>query len=203
LVRVSANLLTLAKAKRNMLHKLKHRRSIFPKEYTGNNIPRKDLEQILETARFAPSHKKTQPWRFKVLMDQAKGDFAALMAKEYAASKGKDETFQGKKMIEKFDQSAAVLLLFMHRQEKESLPEWEEIAAFSMAVQNIWLACGELGYGGYWSSPKAFLDVRKFGALQIHERERFYGFFFMGEHGQSTDSELPNRKPLDEVVQWV
>jgi nitroreductase len=34
------------------------------------------------------------------------------------------------------------------------VPEWEEIAAVSMAVQNMYLTCTANNIGCYWSSPK-------------------------------------------------
>lgn len=43
------------------------RRSIFPRDFTGEAVPREVIEQMLEAANWAPTHKKTQPWRFVVL----------------------------------------------------------------------------------------------------------------------------------------
>lgn len=185
-----------------MLNKLKDRRSTYPQDFLGGDISESDLRDIMDTARYAPTHKKTEPWRFKVLTGETKCDCGQFLADAYDSAKGKQNSFKGRKLITKFDQSSAVILIFMHRDEKESIPEWEEIAATSMAVQNIWLAAGEKGYGGYWSSPKSFADMRDFPPLEIHERERFLGFFFMGRKAEG-DEELPKRKPLDEVVQWL
>lgn len=45
---------------------IKSRRSIFPKDYTAEAIPQDVLDKILESANYAPSHKKTNPWRFRI-----------------------------------------------------------------------------------------------------------------------------------------
>lgn len=185
-----------------MLNKLKNRRSFYPQEFVPGDIPQDHLREILDTARYAPTHRKTEPWRFKVLTGETKCDCGQFLADAYDKSVGKENSFKAKKLLAKFDQSAAVILIFMYRDEKERLPEWEEIAATSMAMQNVWLAATEKGYGGYWSSPKSFADMRDFGSLNIHERERFLGFFFLGKVNGTT-KELPARKPLDEVVQWL
>lgn len=43
------------------------RRSIFPRDFSGEEVPREVIQQLLEAANWAPTHKKTQPWRFVVL----------------------------------------------------------------------------------------------------------------------------------------
>ena len=45
---------------------IESRRSIFPKDYTGEEIEQEILDEILRSATFAPNHKRTKPWRFKI-----------------------------------------------------------------------------------------------------------------------------------------
>jgi nitroreductase len=186
-----------------MLDLIRKRRSVYPQDFTGEEIPKSDIEEMLDTARFAPTHRKTQPWRFKVVTGSVKNEFGQFMADALNASKGVEGSFKSKKLQQKFEQSAAVILLFMHRDEKESVPEWEEVAATSMSVHNLWLSATSMGYGGYWSSPKSFADLSEFKPLHIHEREQSLGFFFLGVPKVKQPADLPERKPLDEVVQWV
>jgi nitroreductase len=86
----------------------------------------------------------------------------------------------------------------MKRDEKESVPEWEEIAATAMAVQNLWLRATELGLGGYWSTP-AYLDqIDQLITLENHEK--CLGLFYLG----AFEGSMPTREPGDwrEKVQW-
>ena len=39
------------------------RRSIFPKDYTGEEVENDAVESILQAAVWAPTHGKTEPWR--------------------------------------------------------------------------------------------------------------------------------------------
>ena len=48
------------------LELIKRRRSVFPKDFSGQRVPRAALEQCLEAANWAPTHGKTEPWRFVV-----------------------------------------------------------------------------------------------------------------------------------------
>ena len=43
-----------------------NRRSVFPKDYTGEKVNDAIVQQMLENANWAPTHKLTEPWRFTV-----------------------------------------------------------------------------------------------------------------------------------------
>ena len=82
----------------------------------------------------------------------------------------------------------------------ELLPEWEEIAAVSMAVQNMWLTCTAYDIGSYWSSPSAVTE-RGSDFLQLAEDERCLGLFYMGYH--NIPDLQPQRTAISEKVVWV
>ncbi|MGY8982776.1 MAG: nitroreductase family protein, partial [Cytophagales bacterium] len=42
------------------------RRSIYPRDYKNGKIEEEIIWQILNNAHWAPTHKMTVPWRFKV-----------------------------------------------------------------------------------------------------------------------------------------
>ena len=70
---------------------IRNRRSVYPKEYTGGEVSRETLLEILENANWAPNHKRTEPWRFIIF--KGKGlkklaDFQAELYKEKASSEG-------------------------------------------------------------------------------------------------------------------
>ena len=51
---------------------IQSRKSVYPKEFNGEIIKDKDIIQLLENANHAPSHKMTQPWRFKIFCQNSK-----------------------------------------------------------------------------------------------------------------------------------
>lgn len=51
---------------------IENRKSVFPKDYTGEAIEEEVLEEILNSAKFAPNHKKTKPWRLRVFRSEEK-----------------------------------------------------------------------------------------------------------------------------------
>lgn len=178
-----------------------NRRSVFPPMYNQEPISQAILEQILENANWAPNHRHTEPWRFKVYRGAAKlrlGDYLAQWYKENTPPEAyKEMKFQ--KTLNKAEQSDTIIAICMQRDPEESVPEWEELAAVSCAVQNMWLTCTAYGIGAYWSSPKSALEANDF--LQLGEGERCLGLLYMGNY----EAELPTgrRKDWQSKVEWV
>lgn len=178
---------------------IKNRRSVFPAQYNDKPIAKADIQKILEAANWAPTHKKTEPWRFKVLQGGSKEKLGHFLASKYKENDPSPKEFTIKKLMDNPRQSNAVIAICIQRDPMQSLPEWEEIAATAMAVQNMWLCCTEMGIGCYWSSPGLikFMD----GFFEFNEGERCLGFFYMGNY----DDEIPaqTRKPIADKVVWM
>ncbi|EAS19268.1 putative nitroreductase [Flavobacteria bacterium BBFL7] len=180
---------------------IKTRRSVFPAQYTGEIIPREDILKILDSARWAPNHRKTEPWRYQILTGKALESLGNFMATSYLKVEG-HKKFKLKKLQENPTKASAVILIFMHRDKEESVPEWEEIAAVSMSVQNMWLTSHDMRYGAYWSSPKPFADIKDLEGIQVADNEQFLGFFYLGTYPYE-EQELPQRKPVEEIATFI
>lgn len=182
-----------------LLDLIKRRRSVFPVQYNGKAVSREDIETVLEAANWAPTHKKTEPWRFKVVTGEGLKRLGDFMAEVYQATEEKPKQMKIKKLRENPRKASAVIAICMQRDEKERLPEWEEIASTAMAVQNMWLYCTEKGIGSYWSSPGIISRMDQF--FDMAPGERCLGLFYMGY----TDMELPEgmRQPIADKVVWL
>lgn len=157
---------------------IEQRRSIFPKDYTGAEIPQDLIDEILNSATFAPNHKRTKPWRFKIFRGEEKSVLASEMQAIYKASQP-EPLFLEKKYndigfkINKADTIVSIVVNF-----SGMVPEWEEIAAVSMAVQNMYLTCTANRIGCYWSSPKLVDHLKE--SLTIEDNQKCLGLFYMG-----------------------
>jgi nitroreductase len=178
---------------------IKKRRSVFPAQYTNEPIAKSDIEKILEAANWAPNHKSTEPWRFKVLQGDSQRRLGEFLSAKYQELDPKPKQMKIKKLLENPTRAGAVIAICMQRDPKESLPEWEEIAAVSMAVQNMWLCCTEMGIGSYWSSPGIIKYMNEF--FDFNEGEKCLGFFYMGNFA----GDLPEqtRKPIADKILWI
>lgn len=181
---------------------IKSRRSIFPKQFNEEPIDVEVIMQLLENANWAPTHKKTEPWRFVVVRGEARARLGDLMAKLYKKDTA-EEKFSERKFKKKAAsprQSACIIAICMERHE-ELLPEWEEIAATACAVQNLWLSAAAYGLGGYWSSPanSNCREIRELLALQ--DAERCLGFFYLGNYDDAPQQ--GDRQPIADKVRWL
>ena len=57
---------TASQSARVVWSNIRKRRSIFPKDFTPTPVPLQFIEEALSCANWAPTHGKTQPWRFVV-----------------------------------------------------------------------------------------------------------------------------------------
>jgi nitroreductase len=181
---------------------IRNRRSVFPPMYQAEKkIPKEVILQILENANWAPTHKFTEPWRFKIFMGKALNKLSEFMGYFYKNNTPEERfsEMKYKKTITKPLQSACVIAICMQRDTKETIPEWEEIASVACAVQNMWLTATAFGIGAYWSSPKSIYSASDF--LGLKESERCLGFFYMGYH---LENELSGqRKPIGDKIEWM
>ena len=65
----------MKKSTLNTLELIKSRRSIMPHQFSNLSIEDDHINLILEAANWAPTHKKTEPWRYKVLKNGYKDNF--------------------------------------------------------------------------------------------------------------------------------
>lgn len=179
-----------------MLHAIRKRRSIFPKDYTpgkGVQITKEGLDMMLEAARWAPTHKRCEPWRFVVLSGDARFNVQriTLLANSenpaMSADEFKDmEEWYPKDWQDRWSKCEYMIAICMLRdgrnEGKPVLPEWEEVGAVSCAVHNMHLVASTLRYGSYWSSwniaGRDSSHMKEF--LGLKPADRCLGFFLVG-----------------------
>lgn len=158
---------------------IESRRSIFPRDYSGEVIDEAVLMEIVESGNFAPQHKRTKPWRFKIFKNEEKNQLGEKLAEVYKTNTS-TQTFLEKKYIdisEKIKKSDAIVTIVVNF--SGMVPEWEEIAATSMAVQNMYLTATANEVGCYWSSPGIVSHLNDY--LDLEENQRCLGLFYLGK----------------------
>ncbi|MBW8359945.1 MAG: nitroreductase [Weeksellaceae bacterium] len=160
-------------------HIIESRKSSFPRDYTDQEIPHEILEEILNSARFAPNHKKTKPWRFQLFRKNEKAGLGQKLAEIYKETTP-SQIFLEKKYIDissKISRADAVITVSVNF--SGLVPEWEEIAAVAMAVQNMYLTCTAHKVGCYWSTPGMIKHIDEY--LQLEPNQKCYGLFYLGK----------------------
>ena len=158
---------------------IESRRSIFPKDYSGEKIEEEVLNEILNSSNFAPNHKKTKPWRFQVFRNEKKLELANKLAEIYK-TKTRPEVFLEKKYLDiprKISNTDTLITISVNF--SGLVPEWEEIAATAMAVQNMYLTSTVHQIGCYWSTPGMIQHLGEF--LNLEENQKCIGLFYLGK----------------------
>ncbi|MFM2269129.1 MAG: hypothetical protein RL757_2570 [Bacteroidota bacterium] len=177
---------------------IRHRRAVSPASFNEKKVSRAQLMTILEHANFAPTHKRSQPWRFKIFEGESRQQLANFLSETYLANTAEAEIseIKLKKMRENPLRASVAIAICMSP--NPTLPEWEEVAAVAMAVQNMWLTCQKLGINGFWSTPKLAEYAGDF--LNLGEQEKCLGFFYIGF--SDVPPALPTRKPIEDLIEW-
>jgi nitroreductase len=183
---------------------IRSRRSVFPKDYTGEKVSDEIVTQMLENANWAPTHKLTEPWRFVIFTGEGLKKLAAFQAECYkqvttANGSFKEDRFQN--LLKKPMESSHIISIGMKRDEKKSLPEVEEIGAVFCAVQNMYLTATAYGIGCYISTGGItfFQEAKPF--FDLGADDKLLGFLHIGMpkgeliHGR--------RKSINEKIKWV
>mmetsp|Transcript_96220 Transcript_96220/g.310667 ORF Transcript_96220/g.310667 Transcript_96220/m.310667 type:complete len:272 (-) Transcript_96220:64-879(-) len=198
---------------------LKQRRSIFPKDYNGRGraITDEDIQLLLDGANWAPTHKRTEPWRFVVFRGEAQSMVleATIEGNRAATTEERGgETFEEwhedfmQGVEKKWRKCDVLIALNMLRQAQpdKRLPEWEEIAAVACAVQNLHLVATSLGLAGYWSSwnvvGRDSEAMAKLLGISKEAGDRCLGFFVLGS-SDIVGKVRSGRGPVAEKTRWL
>jgi nitroreductase len=155
------------------LEAIRKRRSV--REYTGEPIPREDLETIVDAGRLAASGHNNQPWDFVVVTDRV------MIERLKVASLW-------------MEQAGAIIAVVMD----PSSRWWREDG--SAAVENMLIAATALGYGSCWLQGYTMPREEEFKALLGIPREQ--RLLTLVPIGVPVRWPTKEKKPLAEVIHW-
>lgn len=179
---------------------IQDRRSVFPAQYNDEAITKEEVLNILESANWAPTHKRTEPWRFKVFYGESQVKLGEFMAETYKETTEKFSEFTYEKFKNNPVKAGCVIAICYQRDPKESIPEWEEIAATAMAVQNMWLTASEMKIGSYWASPGVIKHMNNL--VEMEAGESCIGLFYLGKYDDALP-EVHRKSGIAEKTVWI
>jgi nitroreductase len=134
------------------------------KEFGSEPVDHGTLLELLDVARFAPTHHMTEPWRFRVLGPET---LAALKATA------------GESEAKKLDR-APTLVVASAALTGDLVQDEEDVCATAAAIMLILLAATERGIATYWRTPGVLRTARGREAVGIPSGERFLGLLHFG-----------------------
>ena len=155
------------------LEAIRKRRSV--RKYTGEPIPREDLEKIVDAGRLAATGNNRQPWDFIVVTDR-------------------EMIEQLKVAAQWMEKAAAIIAVVMN----PSSRWWVEDG--SAAVENMLIASTALGYGSCWLEGYTLPREEEFKELLgVPKEKRLLTLIPMGVPVEWPTKE---KKSLEEVLRW-
>lgn len=182
---------------------IRERRTIYPEQFSSRKVHKEQIELLINNAQWAPTHGNTQPWRFKVFMEEGRFSLSEFLGSTYQKLTPEDQQNEQKlkKLISRPLKSSVVIAVCMHRQPEEKILEIEEIEAVACAIQNMHLTCTAYGLGGFWATPKLIYTKEMNEFLGLGDKDKCLGLFFVGY----PEIEWPkaHRKPIEYTTEWI
>jgi nitroreductase len=155
------------------------------KAFGPEPLPREQIDELLELARWAPNHNLTAPWRFRVVGPQALARLKSAAGPEGAA---------------KLDR-APTLVVVSCAPAGDPVQAEEDLHATAVAAYIVLLAAHARGLAGYWRTPGLLREPAGRAAVALPDGERFVGLLHLGALRQ--EKAAPERPPVERTVTYL
>jgi nitroreductase len=155
------------------------------KAFAPEPVPREEVEELLDLARWAPNHHLTAPWRFRVVGPASLARLQAAAGSEGAA-----------KLLR-----APTLIVVSCAACEDPVQLEEDLHATAVAAYIVLLAAHGRGLAGYWRTPGVLRTDEGRRAVGLSKGERFVGLLHLGRGRQ--EKEPPQRPPSAQATVFL
>lgn len=184
-------------------HIVRKRRTTKPPMMNGQKIPDEQVKDLLKLANWAPTHGRTEPWRFYVYTGESMAKFCQEHADMYKSNTPEDKfvaaTYENLRNMG--NKASHLIIAIMKRGNLPKIPAWEEMAATSAAVEHILLGATALGMASYWGSGGMITHQAMKDHYQLGEEDMVLGAVYLGY----ADVEMPAVRNtwIEEKAVWL
>jgi len=158
------------------------RRRRTHKQYGSDPVDEATVRALVELARYAPNHKLTNPWRFRVLGPETRRRLDELVGENEAQKLGRAPT---------------LVLATALRSDDPALAQ-EDVLATGCAVYAILLGATARGLASYWRTPVCFREQAVRDLLGLAENEEVVSLIHLG--APASDPPAKERAPVGDVL---
>ena len=176
-----------------------HRRRDYADTFADAQPPRAVIERLIEAATWAPSHRRTEPWRFHVLAGEARAAMGAAVADWLAASGEGGEGPQQAARV-RLLRAPVVIVLSQVGSPDDPVRDLEDYAATCCALQNLLLAAEAEGLAAHTSTGVMvqFAGAKEYLGLAPHDR--IVAYVYLGTRPADVAPKEGTRRPAE--VRW-
>jgi nitroreductase len=151
------------------------------KQYGSEPVPEEVVRELVDLARWAPNHKLTNPWRFRLLGAKTRARI--------------DELVPDADVIKL--RRAPTLVLVTAVPSADPVLGEEDVLATAAATYAMLLAATERGLASYWRTPSCFRDPAVRSVLGLADDEVIVALVHLGR--PVTDPPAKERAPVEDV----
>lgn len=168
-----------------------------------SDVPERDLlEKAIESACWAPSHRNSQPWEFRVLTQSSRDKICEIYSSAIEDNPNIPDDIKQKKLPFARDLGGAPAVVIALSKVSENQRDGQENdEAVSAAMQNFALALHNDGLGTIWLTPSILIkseDVKHL--FQIPDDLKILGVFPVGYPDHKPEVKL--REPISAKMIW-
>lgn len=183
---------------------IRNRRSVGGAKMNGKIIPDATIHELLELAHWAPTHGRTEPWQFFVYTGEALNKFGLDHGNLYWSNTPEETRQQAtkEKLENNIKNVSHLVVCAMKRGANEKIPQIEEIAAASAAIQNILIGATAMGIASFWNTGGMTLKPAMKQYLGLGAEDLVLGLVFLGYTDEPAKAGVRNTTPADKA-RWM
>lgn len=158
---------------------------VFKPEPVGREL----IMEILELARWAPNHKVTNPWRFRVIGPQARRRLGEVAEADRAGS------------AVKLQRAPTLICASARLDAADDVRRREDLLACAAACYIVLLAAHARGLASYWRTVPVMDSAAGRQVLGLPAEETPVGLLHLGYPRQT--QRVPERAPVQDVVSFL
>ena len=183
---------------------IRTRRTVKPERMNGRIIPDDTIVELLTNADWAPTHARTEPWRFIVIGPQRIKEFTERHANLYKLhtdpSSFTPEKFN--KIINNGKNVSHIVITWMKRVPTKKIPVIEEVCATAAAIENLLLSATSKGISSFWSTGGLTHHQAFKEDLGMGDEDLVLGIIYLG-YSDEPFKEGNRMIPLSEKIEWL
>ena len=172
------------------------------RRYKNIDVPNSIIEDLIDSARLAPSVKNRQPWKFMIVKDKTKNEIANIMLEKEKNSKVSLErkiynTKSSVKATACIIKEAPVLILAFKPKEVNWIIG--DSLSIGAAIEHICLSATDLGIGSLWIRDIVYTQ-KEIAKLVGKDDMELISAISIGYPDENPKQR--NRKKLNEILEW-
>jgi len=183
----------------SVLDIIKARRTIGAMQ--DKDVSEDAINLMLEAGTWAPNHKKTEPWKFRVFTGDSRvrlGDEMERIMKQKTAHLSEEEALKKTTKAKKGPLRAPVIIA-VAVSPSGKVPEIEEISAVAAGIQNMLLVAEEQGLATIWRTGEIVYQTELNDFLSLEEDDKLLGLIYVGHPNKEASSK---RIPYQDKTIW-